>query len=123
MTAKMPPLVPNLTQFALRFAVVSDMVRGVPRVLVDAFQSALRFAVVSDIATCGRTSMCSVSIRFEVRGGFRRTRNDGCFTTWGFQSALRFAVVSDVSRSGKFPGVEFQSALRFAVVSDYDRYD
>ena len=36
-----------------------------------------------------------VSIRFEVRGGFRPTALAGPPTTRRFQSALRFAVVSD----------------------------
>ena len=61
------------------------------------FQSALRFAVVSDNAL--RLEWVElgarVSIRFEVRGGFRRHS----VTIWVgealFQSALRFAVVSD----------------------------
>ena len=30
MTAKIPPPVPNLTQFALRFAVVSDILKSQP---------------------------------------------------------------------------------------------
>ena len=61
-----------------------------------------------------------VSIRFEVRGGFRQV----AITNWGyelkFQSALRFAVVSDeeeLNEEVEMP-VAFQSALRFAVVSD-----
>ena len=73
MTAKMPPLVPNLTQFALRFAVVSDTPKKSQPIKLMPFQSALRFAVVSD-RICGRL----------VHGG------GGVF-----QSALRFAVVSD----------------------------
>ena len=48
MTAKMPPLVPNPTQFALGFAVVSDMTDDSMLTVRDVFQSALRFAVVSD---------------------------------------------------------------------------
>ena len=49
MTAKMPPLVPNLTQFALRFAVVSDTPKKSQPIKLMPFQSALRFAVVSDL--------------------------------------------------------------------------
>ena len=60
------------------------------------FQSALRFAVVSDVYTKGGPFRGYVSIRFEVRGGFRPLQR-----RWKpsklrlFQSALRFAVVSD----------------------------
>ena len=96
MTAKMPPLVPNLTQFALRFAVVSDtpkksqpiklmpfqsalrfavvsdlFVVAVPSLVAALFQSALRFAVVSDLQGGIVITVVMVSIRFEVRGGFR----------------------------------------------------
>ena len=94
MTAKMPPLVPNLTQFALGFAVVSDAcVCGLPgrhrtfqsalrfAVVSDTaywengkihmFQSALRFAVVSDYTYYIPRPGGHVSIRFKVRGGFR----------------------------------------------------
>ena len=72
MTAKMPPLVPNLTQFALGFAVVSDAcVCGLPG-RHRTFQSALRFAVVSDMTDDSMLTVRDV-----------------------FQSALRFAVVSD----------------------------
>ena len=59
-------------QSALRFAVVSDhkftMVSGV----MFTFQSALRFAVVSDDRWHEwLVGTPRVSIRFEVRGGFR----------------------------------------------------
>lgn len=37
-----------------------------------------------------------VSIRFEVRGGFRLADMDKCAYVVAFQSALRFAVVSDI---------------------------
>ena len=60
-----------------------------------------------------------VSIRFEVRGGFRRNNGTIGGVSIGFQSALRFAVVSDLwqfTDPGKL--FTFQSALRFAVVSD-----
>ena len=81
-------------QSALRFAVVSD--GGSCADLDPWFQSALRFAVVSD-ALGGSTDLLLtfVSIRFEVRGGFRRVHRDGHHHRWWFQSALRFAVVSD----------------------------
>ena len=58
-------------QSALRFAVVSDAYLG-PLVEAQAFQSALRFAVVSDVIIIVIfTAAGMVSIRFEVRGGFR----------------------------------------------------
>ena len=73
----------------------------------------------SSIQLCKKSPR--VSIRFEVRGGFRRAM----FTVFGttallFQSALRFAVVSDSYRRSplKRRSGKFQSALRFAVVSD-----
>ena len=63
------------------------------------FQSALRFAVVSDLALVALlTNVMVVSIRFEVRGGFRRTLLDRKGYCPVFQSALRFAVVSDFLR-------------------------
>ena len=88
-----------------------------------------------------------VSIRFEVRGGFRRRYMYAHLDTVEFQSALRFAVVSDKAplppkatpggnvsirfevRGGFRRGCAqmdrkvqlFQSALRFAVVSDSPR--
>ena len=37
----------------------------------EVFQSALRFAVVSDAAVVSTALIGAVSIRFEVRGGFR----------------------------------------------------
>ena len=59
-----------------------------------------------------------VSIRFEVRGGFRQlNRVHGIMIR--FQSALRFAVVSDgCGAPASERRMKFQSALRFAVVSD-----
>ena len=62
-----------------------------------------------------------VSIRFEVRGGFRPEAHPGLGAVGRFQSALRFAVVSDrMEKSGPAGTVvPFQSALRFAVVSDF----
>ena len=65
------------------------------------------------------TSVASkgVSIRFEVRGGFRPTVYDS-WSVGLFQSALRFAVVSDVGVRNCTRNDGFQSALRFAVVSD-----
>ena len=87
------------------------------------FQSALRFAVVSDLYDRGaRTGSEPVSIRFEVRGGFRQValRATHYPTRLGFQSALRFAVVSDRNCTQNDSCLGFQSALRFAVVSDYD---
>ena len=96
MTAKMPPLVPNLTQFALGFAVVSDAcVCGLPG-RHRTFQSALRFAVVSDVVLNIIADHMEVSIRFEVRGGFRHAEQCVAQSDAGFQSALRFAVVSDI---------------------------
>ena len=76
MTAKMPPLVPNLTQFALRFAVVSDTPKKSQPIKLMPFQSALRFAVVSDLDVSELPGVDSVSIRSEVRGGFRRTSGE-----------------------------------------------
>ena len=74
--------------------------------------------MVSDSTSGGSTNPIWVSIRFEVRGGFRlyetRRHDSGLF-----QSALRFAVVSDsplAYANGR--NDRFQSALRFAVVSD-----
>ena len=61
-----------------------------------------------------------VSIRFEVRGGFRpkdKAPTEETKPSW-FQSALRFAVVSDGVVVAVFSERMFQSALRFAVVSD-----
>ena len=59
------------------------------------FQSALRFAVVSDVVELLTSlSPAMVSIRFEVRGGFRRLYHRSSDDDV-FQSALRFAVVSD----------------------------
>ena len=40
-------------------------------------------------------AIMTVSIRFEVRGGFRLSLTKGTTLTDPFQSALRFAVVSD----------------------------
>ena len=108
----------------MRFAVVSDPIFGT-RFLRPSpeFQSALRFAVVSDYRRDVPTKeMIAVSIRFEVRGGFRHGRRPcrgrNCCRT--FQSALRFAVVSDSMAWATEPDMQplFQSALRFAVVSD-----
>ena len=59
-------------QSALRFAVVSDMDAALRR-LAAGFQSALRFAVVSDDRKELNDRNSLVSIRFEVRGGFRRS--------------------------------------------------
>ena len=61
-----------------------------------------------------------VSIRFEVRGGFRLTALLASYPVLvEFQSALRFAVVSDVGMRYQWhQEFLFQSALRFAVVSD-----
>ena len=82
---------------ALRFAVVSD-----PQAAENAatgrneFQSALRFAVVSDDGTNMGAPALLVSIRFEVRGGFRHHHLPRSVAgPVRFQSALRFAVVSD----------------------------
>ena len=59
-------------QSALRFAVVSDPI-GLACFAIMRFQSALRFAVVSDLSTASTLSWTVwVSIRFKVRGGFRR---------------------------------------------------
>ena len=83
-------------QSALRFAVVSDLDIEIQTLEEELkFQSALRFAVVSDHGAVLRgISPEEVSIRFEVRGGFRHL-----YLCLGillmFQSALRFAVVSD----------------------------
>ena len=59
-------------QSALRFAVVSYPLHLAAQVGKRfSFQSALRFAVVSDCWFCLSVRMATVSIRFEVRGGFR----------------------------------------------------
>ena len=50
---------------------VSD-IRVTEEVIKKKFQSALRFAVVSDLPCAELDRDSSVSIRFEVRGGFRR---------------------------------------------------
>ena len=65
--------VEGVFQSALRFAVVSD-VQSVSQLLGSCkFQSALRFAVVSDLRRRRPMGVVGrVSIRFEVRGGFRR---------------------------------------------------
>ena len=88
-----------------------------------------------------------VSIRFEVRGGFRLGSTALYWVAKAtFQSALRFAVVSDglfgydyirtsktvsirfevrggfrqvAGKARGHPAMVFQSALRFAVVSDF----
>ena len=72
-----------------------------------------------------RTSILDVSIRFKVRGGFRRTTVKGVLDKLlRFQSALRFAVVSDFcSGIGPDWNISFQSALRFAAVSDHQFRD
>ena len=83
-------------QSALRFAVVSDD-NEIQQVSTESpFQSALRFAVVSDYKgqLIGQR-IKKVSIRFEVRGGFRRALLADQGVLRQFQSALRFAVVSD----------------------------
>ena len=51
---------------------VSDVVFGIGLVTIVLFQSALRFAVVSDEYCDNVKREALVSIRFEVRGGFRR---------------------------------------------------
>ena len=120
MTAKMPPLVPNLTQFALRFAVVSDATLLPATVWRHAsFQSALRFAVVSDGTRRATVVEGLVSIRFEVRGGFRH----GLLGKWeNSHVSIRFKVRGGFRLLGPpnpiFSPSAFQSALRFAVVSD-----
>ena len=73
---------------------VSDGSVDRSRAARSAFQSALRFAVVSDHPTCIPRSRRAVSIRFEVRGGFRHEKEMLRYILQ-FQSALRFAVVSD----------------------------
>ena len=76
--------------------------------------------MVSDVpGDRGMSGVQTVSIRFEVRGGFRLLTTFGAGKWIVFQSALRFAVVSDLANYllAVF-GAGFQSALRFAVVSD-----
>ena len=51
--------------------------------------------MVSDVAHFMGDGDRLVSIRFEVRGGFRPVCLAGRENERGFQSALRFAVVSD----------------------------
>ena len=105
-------------QSALRFAVVSDFEFRCHSCGYSMFQSALRFAVVSDHPLGGQRMHYRVSIRFEVRGGFRLEKAQKEISE-RFQSALRFAVVSDSSAADRARGrYQFQSALRFAVVSD-----
>ena len=99
--------------------------------------------MVSDKSVTHQPGALAVSIRFEVRGGFRHDIDTIAEEAIMFQSALRFAVVSDYCtnrkrdilsrvsirfevRGGFRPPDygysdfyhEFQSALRFAVVSD-----
>ena len=77
--------------------------------------------MVSDLFWTARgTVQYLVSIRFEVRGGFRLDLQWVDKPYLGFQSALRFAVVSDLAIEWvhHHPGM-FQSALRLAVVSDW----
>ena len=85
------------------------------------FQSALRFAVVSDrdnrIVLDGQGG---VSIRFKVRGGFRRGHRGPARVVTDV--SIRFKVRGGFRRVGFISPlplyVTFQSALRFAVVSD-----
>ena len=60
--------------------------------IIAAFQSALRFAVVSDAALIVASSLAprSVSIRFEVRGGFRLGIQ--LLLAVGFAVSIRFEV-------------------------------
>ena len=86
-------------QSALRFAVVSDQRGDATREQRE--MVSIRFEVRGGFRRrlrCHR-SRIDVSIRFEVRGGFRRRHVARVLAHHWFQSALRFAVVSD-SRSG-----------------------
>ena len=66
------------------------------------FKSAPRFAVVSDPRgdPPPKSVKLRVSIRFGVRGGFRRATWTNYSPRMRFQSALRFAVVSDLTQLG-----------------------
>ena len=108
---------------ALRFAVVSDTQERRQPLRGAGFQSALRFAVVSDryrFRSC--LALASVSIRFKVRGGFRREVT-GMPELDGdeFQSALRFAVVSDEPLAA-LPEWIIQVSIRFKVRGGFRPY-
>ena len=84
-----------------------------------AFQSALRFAVVSDgVVRTGRLRG-GVSIRFEVRGGFRRQKGTLCLKK---RVSIRFEV-----RGGFRPGqwylvpVAIFVSIRFEVRGGFRR--
>ena len=71
--------------------------------------------MVSDERCRERLNLHNVSIRFEVRGGFR-LHLDALREAEAFQSALRFAVVSDVGvyrdRSHRGPMVSIRFEVR-----------
>ena len=106
-------------QSALRFAVVSDFFFAGAIKALGGFQSALRFAVVSDAHLDMLDAFGEVSIRFEVRGGFRQVpcqpEQHSCQAV-----SIRFEVRGGFRRHSGEAHVRqpFQSALRFAVVSD-----
>ena len=79
----------------------------------------MRFAVVSDDLSL-RREMTKVSIRFEVRGGFRRGMFCPILPAGVFQSALRFAVVSDVCVLAQM-GAAWIVSIRFEVRGGFRR--
>ena len=80
----------------------------------------MRFAVVSDPTPTNAREDAGVSIRFEVRGGFRPVERP---TESSGSVSIRFEVRGGFRQQAFIleanPAV-FQSALRFAVVSDGD---
>ena len=106
------------------------------------FQSALRFAVVSDDRLMQTSAQSLVSIRFKVRGGFRRKTAAELSNCWvsirfkvrgGFRRVLHCYAVEALYSFNPLEGSRWcqtvyatvkideklcQSALRFAVVSD-----
>ena len=78
----------------------------------------MRFAVVSDVLWVAIVIVFFVSIRFEVRGGFRPGRRGGAAgrrvsIRFEVRGGFRLRVAQRLQRR-----LAFQSALRFAVVSD-----
>ena len=59
-----------------------------------------------------------VSIRFEVRGGFRPEAHPGLGAVGRFQSALRFAVVSDECEEYQ---LDIEVSIRFEVRGGFRR--
>ena len=82
----------------MRFAVVSDGEIAIAALLAWSFQSALRFAVVSDYPDGSlKYDSTLVSIRFEVRGGFRLS--GGGLYGAASEVSIRFEVRGGFRRS------------------------